>query len=341
MARTPVEKYIWLIDILRQRGRMTRRLLNDAWVNSSLNTSGNELCRRTLYNYKNAILELFDIEICYDPVTFEYFIKESDKSSGKLTEWLLNSSAVSEVLSESRDISDRIVLEDIPSARLYLPVVIKALRGSTRLKFDYHNYTRSRPTRGVIFEPYMARIFKQRWYVIGLNVNENKIKTYALDRMSNTIDMGTAFEKPDYFEPSEYFNYSFGIVVNRSSPVDIVLRTDHHYANYLAALPLHHSQQQTVHDHYCLFRYRMQITDDLVQELLSHGSRVVIEQPAELRLRIKEELKKSLAEYECVPVYASTTKKSGSLPVTDMESVELTVNSRTNRNERKSKKCKA
>ena len=340
MARSPIEKYIWLIDNLRQRGRMTRAEINELWKLSRFSVHGEPLCRRTLYNYKNAIASLFDIEIECDAATHEYYIKEDDKNTSKFTDWLLNSSAVSEALSESRDISDRILLEDVPSAREHLWIVLRTLKTRMKLKFDYHNYTRSRPTRGVVLEPYLARIFKQRWYVIGLNVAENRLKTYALDRMTRVTDTGVGFIVPEEFDAENYFRYSFGIVVNKSEPVDIVLRTDHHYAKYLAALPLHASQQQTVHDAFCLFRYRMQITEDLVQELLSHGSRLVVEEPRELRMRINAELKKSLEAYKTPTVFSSTRKKEGVLPVTDMAVVEKTLAENKSRSGARTRKNK-
>ena len=318
MANNLIGRYIWLIDTLRQRGRLTRRELNELWKQSVHSRNGEALCRRTLYNYKNAVAELFDINIECDPASFEYYIADNGKGSS-FTDWLLNSSAVSDALSTSRDISDRIFLENVPSAREHLPVVFKTLKNHTRLKFDYHNYTRSRPSAGVVLEPYLARIFKQRWYVVGNNVRDKKIKTYALDRMSKVTDTGIQFTVPSHFEPEAYFRDSFGIVVNESSPTDIVIRTDHHNAKYLAALPLHPSQQQTVHDHYCLFRYHMQITDDLVQELLSQGSRLIVEQPKELRLRIQDELRKTLNAYEHQPTYSTLRMSGRTLPVTDLE----------------------
>lgn len=325
MARNQIDRYLWLIDILKQRGRMTRRQINELWRLSKHSQTGEDMCRRTLYNYKNAIAELFGIHIECDPLTFEYYIDDTYGSSRGITEWLLNSSAVSEALSASRDISDRIILEDLPSARDFLPTVLSALRTRTSIRFDYHNYMRSRPTGGVVLEPYLARAFKQRWYVLGRNVKENRIKTYALDRMKNVTDTGDVFTEPDTFNPEEYFRHSFGIVVNESQPRDIVLRTNHHIAKYLYALPLHHSQQISVHDDYCLFRYRMRITDDLVQEILSQGSGMVVEEPRELRLRIRDELRKSMEAYDSAPTFSKTSRSRGGLPVTDIDSVVQTM----------------
>lgn len=322
MALNPIERYVWLVDTLRQRGRLTRKQISDLWRLSPFSRNGESLCRRTFYNYKNAIASLFDIDIEYDSETYEYYIDEEKGSGARLTDWLLNSAAVNEALAASGDISDRILLEDVPSAREFLPLVLRSLRSSTRIRFDYHNYTRSRPTPDVLFEPYLARIFKQRWYVLGRNVRDNRLKTYALDRMSRVTDTGEAFVVPEWFRPETYFRYSFGIVANESQPHNIVLRTDHHYAKYLSALPLHPTQEQIMHDQYCLFKYKMLITDDLVQELLSHGSRIVVEQPRELRVRIMDELSKSMRAYEEKPVISILKKNEKSLPVTDLHVVE-------------------
>lgn len=318
MSRDLLGRYIWIIDTIKRRGRITRRELNDRWCKSRFCQNDEPLCRRTFYNYKNAIAELFDIEIECDPSTFEYYIAESDIHNDSVTDWLLNSSAVSEALSSSREISDLILLENVPSAREHLALVFETLKSKTRLKFDYQNFTRSRPTTGVELEPYCARIFKQRWYVIGRNVKENKLKTYALDRVSNAVDTGVAFPPPTDFDVSDYFRYSFGIVVNDSEPVDVVLRTDHLNAKYLNALPLHPSQQQVVHDTYCLFRYRMQVTEDLVRELLSYGPRLIVEQPRKLRLRMQDEYRKALEAYSA-PIRTKAARSTSKLPITDPE----------------------
>lgn len=321
MSRNQFNRCIWLIDVLKRRGRLTRNELNELWKSSGLSNNGEDLCRRTLYNYKNTIAEMFDIHIECTPGTHEYYIAENDYHNESYTNWLLNSAAVNDALVASRAISDRILLENVPSAREHLPVVFEALKNKTAIKFNYQNYTRSRPTTGVRLEPYLARFFKQRWYVIGYNVKDKRLKTYALDRMSRVVDLGENFDIAPDFDPQTYFKYSFGIVVNGSEPRNIVIRTDHFNAKYLNALPLHPSQEMSVHDRFCLFRYRMQITDDLVNELLSYGSRIIVEEPRELRVRIREELRKAVEAYDTPSVSILRSSKPVS-PVTDPEVLE-------------------
>ncbi len=297
MPRDIYNKYVWLIDTIKRRGRITRSELDERWQNASCN-DGSRLCRRTLFNYRHAIEEIFSITIECDPTTYEYYIVEDNPHDKSVTNWLLNSRTVTDVLASARDISDRIFLEEVPSAREFLGLVIQSIQQGVRLCFDYHNYTRSRPNKGVIFEPYFLKIFKQRWYTVGRHVQEDKIKTYALDRMMKATLQDTKYTMPADFDPEEYFRDAFGIVVTQNAPTTIAIRADHRNANYLRDLPVHHSQQEVVHDGFSIFYYNMRITDDLVSELLSYGSRLQIIAPPELKAMVVGEFKKTLKLYE-------------------------------------------
>jgi predicted DNA-binding transcriptional regulator YafY len=150
----------------------------------------------------------------------------------------------------------------------------------------------------VLFEPYFLKIFKQRWYTVGRHVQENKIKTYALDRMMNAVVGSEHYTMPADFDPEVYFRDAFGIVVTQNEAKDIAIRADHRNANYLRDLPLHHSQQEVVHDGFSIFYYHMRITGDLVAELLSYGSRLQIISPPELKAMLVGEYSKALKLYE-------------------------------------------
>ncbi len=297
MLTDSLSKYIWLADTIRRYRRITRRELNRLWRASAL-SDGQDIPRRTFYHYKQAVESLFDITIECDPVTFEYYIAEEDEHQRTVMEWVLNSTATSHILSTARDVSDRVFLEDVPSAREHLSIVIEALRANNALRFDYHSYYRSRPSRGVVVEPYFVKIFKQIWYVVGRNVAEDRIKTYALDRMSNVQQSNDTFSIPADFDPKAYFHDAFGIVVDQGDVRTIKIKADNMQAKYLRALPLHHSQQEMVNDTYSIFTYRMRVTQDLVTELLSKGSKITVLEPKELKTMIRTELKRTLENYK-------------------------------------------
>ena len=298
MVRNLINRYVWLVDTISRYGRITLKDLNEAWLNSPL-SEGRPLARRTFFHYRDAVEEMFDINIKCDKSTFEYYIDDSDgEQNARLRSWLVDSVSMSGMLSDAHDISGRIILENVPSAREHLPGVIDALKQNRRISFSYKSYTRSRPTDGLVLEPYFVKIFKQLWYVIGLNVKDGLIKTYALDRISRLNLLQDKFTMPGAIQPSEFFKDCFGIITNQNRAKRIVLRVEPTQAKYFRALPLHSSQQEEVHDHYSLFSYKMRITYDLKEEIMSHGASIEVLEPRELKMLIRNELQQALQNYQ-------------------------------------------
>ena len=298
MARNMISRYLWLVDTISHYGRITLKDLNKAWLRSEI-SEGKPLARRTFFHYRDGVEEMFDINIQCDKSTFEYYIDDKGgENSARLRSWLMDSVSMSGMLSGAHSISGRIILENVPSARQHLPVIIDALKQNHRIGFSYKSYTRSRPTDGIVLEPYFIKIFKQLWYVIGRNVKDKQIKTYSLDRMSHLNMLQDVFTMPENVNPSEFFKDCFGIITNRNSAKRIVLRVEPTQAKYFRDLPLHHSQQEAVHDNYSIFSYKMRITYDLKEEIMSHGASIEVLEPQELKLLIRTELEQALKNYQ-------------------------------------------
>ena len=298
MARNLINRYVWLVDTISRYGRITLKDLNAAWLRSEI-SEGKPLARRTFFHYRDGVEEMFDINIQCDKSTFEYYIDDSgSENNARLRSWVVDSVSMSGTLSNARDVSGRIMLENVPSAREHLPVVIDAMKQNRRIRFSYKSYARSLPVDGIVLEPYFVKIFKQLWYVIGLNVKDRQVKTYALDRISSLNILQDTFVMPDDVNPSEFFKDCFGIITNRNSAKRIVLRVEPTQAKYFRALPLHSSQQEVVHDDYSIFSYRMRITYDLKEEIMSHGATIEVLEPKELKTLIRTELEEALKNYQ-------------------------------------------
>ena len=287
MARNMINRYVWLVDTISRYGRITLKDLNAAWLRSEI-SEGKPLARRTFFHYRDGVEEMFDINIQCDKSTFEYYIDDSgSENNARLLSWLVDSVSMSGTLSSARDISSRIMLENVPSAREYLPVVIDAMKQNRCIRFSYKSYTRSRPTDGIVLEPYFVKIFKQLWYVIGINVKDGQ-----LNLLQETFSM------PENVKPSEFFKDCFGIITNQNSPKRIVLRVEPTQAKYFRALPLHSSQKEEIHDNYSIFTYTMRITYDLKEEIMSHGASIEVLEPKELKTLIRTELEQALNNYQ-------------------------------------------
>lgn len=296
MSRDLFSRYIWLIDTIKRYGALTREQINQLWIRSSF-SNGEPMPRRTFYAYRNAIEELFKVNIECNPSTFEYFIAHDDEHHESVMNWLLNSASIGNLLNDARDIGDKIFLENVPSARQHLSIAVDSLKERRQIKFSYHPYSRINPTPDIVVEPYFLKIFRQRWYLTGRNVKENTIKTYALDRMSEVTLLTTLYEIPDDFNAEAYFHDSYGIVFDEGEVKRVALRTDSHQAKYFRSVPLHHSQQEVIHDSYSIFYFKIKLTPDFVQEILSYGPKVTVLSPPELRAIMVDSLKKTLDTY--------------------------------------------
>ena len=298
MARNLINRYVWMVDTINRYGRVTLNELSEAWLRSPI-SEGKPLARRTFFHYRDAIEEMFDINIVCDKSTFEYYIDDAGgESKAQLQSWLVDSVSISNMISNAHDINGRIILENVPSARNRLPIIIDAMKQGHRIEFSYKSYTRTRTTNGIILEPYFVKIFKQLWYVIGLNVKDGQIKTYSLDRMSYLVMLPDVFTMPENIKPAEFFRDCFGIITNRNEPKRIVLRVEPTQAKYFRALPLHDSQREEIHDSYSIFTYRMRVTYDLKEEIMSHGASVEVLEPKELKTLICTELENALQNYQ-------------------------------------------
>jgi hypothetical protein len=298
MAHKIINKYIWIVDTIQRYGRITREDLNNLWVKSSL-SEGEPMSRRSFYNYRQGIAETFNIQIESSPGSYEYYISsEGDDNASKLINLMLDSVAMSDMLSDSHSVSNRIILEDVPSARINLPTVMGALKSLNRITFTYHAHNRISAKDDVVIEPYCVRLFKQLWYVIGYNVKDKKIKTYSLDRISNLVVNSDTFVMPADFDGNAYFYYCFGVMTSQSKPKKVTLKASKNKAKYLRALPLHHTQKEISHEGSSLFTYDLCITNDLVAEILSFGSEVEVITPPELKTLVLVQLKNTLALYE-------------------------------------------
>ena len=297
MAKNLIAKYIWIVDTIERHGSITRERLSELWKKSDY-SNGEPLPRRSFYNYRNGIADTLGIDIEFNPSTYEYYIaNDGTDTANKRQQWLLDSMSISGMVSGSADLSTRILLEYVPSAREFLPVIIDAMRQNHRIKFSYKSYQRDNPQSGIVIEPYFVKIFKQLWYVIGYNISDKKIKTYSLDRMTKVNITDEEFVMPEGFVPEDFFADCYGITINQAEPKRITIKAEPTQAKYLRALPLHPSQQEEIHDNYSIFHYMMRNTYDLRERLLSHGSSIEVIEPPELKAQIVEEMKKAISNY--------------------------------------------
>ncbi|MDR2584679.1 MAG: WYL domain-containing protein, partial [Prevotellaceae bacterium] len=148
-------------------------------------------------------------------------------------------------------------------------------------------------------EPYCAKIFRQRWYLVAQSPYYNAIRIYSLDRIQNLQTTDKGFRLPEDFCSETYFENAFGIIVEEEiKPYTIHIKAFGNKSKYLLTLPLHHSQKEikTSEDE-SVFTVFLSPTFDFKQELLSHGNEIEVTSPDWFREEMKEVINKMNERY--------------------------------------------
>ncbi len=299
MSKNLINKYVWLVETLYKAKKITLKEINRKWTQSEL-SEGEEIPRRTFNNWKNAVEEMFGLVIMCDKHDDDrYYIENrEDLEEGGFQRWLLNTMSVNNTLLENKALSDRILLENIPSGQGFLTIIMEAMKKSQLLEITYKGFW-SEHEHTFPVAPYCVKLFRQRWYLVGNSVNEDIIRIYALDRVLEANLSDETFKYPKQFDPEKYFKHCFGIIHDEDCPLETVkLKVSHDQANYLRSLPLHPSQKELVHTgEYSIFSVEVRPTFDFQQELLWNGDALEVLEPQWLREEMADMVKRMWNNY--------------------------------------------
>ena len=286
-------RYIWLANTVYSAGRLTFEEIADKWKVSSWNNDGSDLPLRTFHAHRKAVEELFDVDIeCDKHDGFRYYIDNTDDiDKGNLRKWILSTMAVSNLISESKSMRKRILLEDIPSGLSFLTVILEAMKNGCTLDVTHRGFW-SESEYSFLIEPYCLKLFRQRWYVLGHNKEFDRLRVYALDRLVDCKVTDVKFVLPEGFDAESYFSDYFGVYVDPAVKLETVrLKVEGVTCNYLRSLPLHHSQKEAEKgDGYSIFEYRIRPTTDFIGELVSYARSSTVLAPQWLADEIKKEV---------------------------------------------------
>lgn len=300
MPRDLLSRYIWIVDTITRYERLTRAQLNKLWRRSSF-SQGDDLPERTFFNYRRAIEENFQIDILCDSQGRYYIDKQESRQSRAFTNWMLDSFAVGNAIKGNDAAMECVEVEDVPSAREFLPAVLDAIRNSHMVSFTYAGFNRSRPEHGIRFQPWFLKRYKQRWYMVGLREKSGDIRTYALDRVKAMTSLDEEFTRPADVDLDGLFGNIIGVTTSHAPVRTVRLRTTPTQAKYFRALPLHPSQEEAVADGYSIFTYRLKLNYELAHEILSLGDAVKVIEPPELKAMVVTQLRDALSQYDNIP----------------------------------------
>lgn len=192
-----------------------------------------------------------------------------------------------------------IQFEAVPESKGHenLPVLLDSIRNNHEIELDYTPFVDGRP-RHYLYHPYLLKENKNRWYLVGKDIVNNKIRTLGLDRMALIRATGRTYLPDEDFNPDHFFRFSFGIGTYSGIPEEIVLRLDEVQTQYISSNPLHPSQKISPIEP-GVFEVSLFVipSDELKMQILSYGSKVEVVKPIWLRNEIKTTLAHALERY--------------------------------------------
>ncbi len=296
--RESITRYSLIIKKLRKKPSTFDEIADYLDRQSELEEYNFNISKRTFQRDLIDIREVYKIDIQYDRSQQHYFI--SDDEHPEINERILEAFDTFNALNMSDRLSNSIYFEKRkPQGTENLNGILHAIRNGKKLSFSYISFLEEELTERVV-EPYALKEFGHRWYIVGNDTKDNKIKTFGLDRLSDMEISKQKFELPPEFNVNEYYRHCFGIISpNSPNPFKIELWFNSVQGKYIKSLPLHESQKVLSDTEKGLtIELELYLTHDFVMEILSYGGNVKVIKPKQLINLVKTAYKEGLAMYD-------------------------------------------
>ena len=312
-----LRRHIWILSKLYENPKgLTYKEFEYEWGRTELNSLKTPLPKRTFADCLRAIEEAFDIQISSDARNgYRYRIVNREwLEKDNVKDWLLSAFAVNGLLQDSKGLRDRVMFEEIPSGNEYLLKILGAMKKDNVIRISYQDFYDTAPHE-IDLEPYCVRVFRQRWYVIGVmrNIpdweeasemtNQGNIRRYALDRIKYLEVTDETFKMPVHFSAESYFANAFGIIVEpekyKVERIRLKVTDINHRRQYIRSLPLHDSQREVErYDDYSIFELQVMPAYDFIQQILAMSNEVEVLSPENVREEIARWVKE-IAKLYC------------------------------------------
>lgn len=286
-----------IIEILRKQQLTFEEL--SAYLEKQSAIYGYQLSKdkRTFQRDINIINELHGVVIKCNKTTNRYYVSEVENSTlqGRLNDSLhvLNAFRVAE------SHQDIIFFENRKSSGTEnLHGLIHAAKKNLKVTFNYTKYWEQIPVKRTL-QVYALKEAQQRWYVIGIDDNNNELRTFGLDRITDLEITNKPFKHNADINLASLFNDSFGILGYSNKPETIELMFDKEQAGYIKTFPIHHSQKilsENIDN--TVFLVKLIPSYDFLLYLLSFANRVKVLKPKKLQQEIVDTLTITLNHYK-------------------------------------------
>lgn len=286
-----IRRYVWLVDTIRQAGRISLEDINAKWLEERSIRLENEgaIPERTFHRHKEAIADLFGIDILcnrFDGNTY-YIDNEDVLNQPTFTSWLFNGLALDNHLIGNKEIAEKILFEEVPGGLEHLGSIVEGLAQHRILRLTHRRFNSADETIKLV-EPYGLKQSERRWYLIGKLPEAGKILLFALDRIESIELTSDTFMPDAAIDIKSYFDEVIGVNVDDDFDCEkVVVRIYGKQRAYIDALPLHKSQKLIERTkEYSDYEYTLRPEYEFQREILGLGASAEVLSPAWVREEI-------------------------------------------------------
>lgn len=268
-----------------------------SYLNLQMELRGYEvgLSIRTLQRDIAEIESMFEIEIKNRRGKGYFIVGKTDDADLRYEELLLNFDLLTS-LNNSAETSGFIIPEHHhPKGAESIPVLIRAIKKSNVVHFDYRLVRKENKIISKTVNPYFLKESLGLWYLVAID-DKGKLRVFAVDRVSNPEILNSKFKRDKSLDPNNLFQNSYGIWDDDSIPVEEVELSYSPLDGYFIKTTPLHSSQEIIIDNNEEFRIKLniRITNDFVMALLARSNSLTVIKPISLRERINDIYQKAL-----------------------------------------------
>ena len=167
----------------------------------------------------------------------------------------------------------------------YLDAVYQAIIQKKALNIKYKSF-RARSASNFVFNPYLLKEYRNRWFVFGTKKDNATLINLALDRIHHIeISENESYTENTLFDPETFFDDLVGVTKNIGMKAETVrFWVDKPNAPYVQTKPFHKSQKliETCEDGSVIFELEVIINQELQREFFGFADTVKILSPKTL-----------------------------------------------------------
>lgn len=181
----------------------------------------------------------------------------------------------------------------------WLTTLLDCARKRSKILLTYQSYQEEKG-RARIVHPYMLKEHANRWYLIALDEEKDRVQVYGLDRIKNIEVLEGSFKTSKSFNRMNFFSHTMGITVFQNEKPEVIeLKCNPILTKYLKSQPLHATQKiKSGKNGWSTVQLKVHLTYELIRSILSYGPEVKVVAPLKLKKLVKDKLSETIGLYK-------------------------------------------